>query len=508
MTEPTTEDLRTAIDRLRSHGELADVTGEVHWDRELGTLTREALRRKGPALLFRNITDYNKPDARCGQLVTNLLASNRRLSLLLGYDEPPGHDEIVGHVLRKNAERVPPVLVDDGPVHDVVVTGDDVDLAELPVPRWHHLDGGRYINTFAAIVTKDPEDGSVNLGVYRGMLSGRNKIPMLLVPSQHWGLHWAKHLERNKPMQVACVYGWHPVMDFLAGSPIPKGVSEYDVMGAYLGAPVPLVKCRTVDLEVPASAEIVVEGYISPDPDTYELEGPFGEFTGYVSDVPTKRPTIQVTAMTHRQSPIFRGTLEGSLPGASGENSHMSALQRAAIAWRTLENAGVPGVRDVYVHPVTNGTTIAVQIRKVNEGHAKWVASALWSSGAALYRYKNVIVVDEDIDISDYSALDWAIAYRVRAGTDDVVVMPGSFGSPIDPSTPLEERSVAQLGSGLWNRVLIDATKTWRYAPRPEWGGERFPPTVENAPEDVTRVRDRWDDYGFEGWDGEPRPAT
>lgn len=508
MTTHSSEDLRTALDRLRRYGELADVTGEVHWDRELGALTREALRRKGPALLFDNITGYNTPDARCGKLVTSLLASQRRLSLLLGYDTPPEHDQLVKYVLDTNAKQVPPVIVDDGPVHEVEVKGDDIDLTELPVPRWHHLDGGRYINTFAAIVTKDPDDGSVNVGVYRGMISGRDKIPMLLVPSQHWGLHWAKHVERKKPMQVACVYGWHPVMDFLAGSPIPKGVSEYDVMGAYLGAPVPLVRCRTVDLEVPASAEIVVEGFISPDPDTYEMEGPFGEFTGYVSDLPTRRPTIQVTAVTHRESPIFRGTLEGSLPGASGENSHMSSLQRAAIAWRTLENAGVPGVTNVYVHPVTNGTTIAVQIRKVNEGHAKWVASALWSSGAALYRYKNVIVVDEDVDISDYSALDWAIAYRVRAGTDDIVVFPGSFGSPIDPSTPLEDRSVGELGSGLWNRMLIDATKTWRYEARAEWGGAKFPPTVENAPEDIARVKSRWSEYGFKGWDGNARLET
>jgi UbiD family decarboxylase len=507
MTDHTTEDLRTALDRLRAHDELAEVTGEVHWDRELGTLTREALRRKAPALRFTNITGYNTPDSRCGTLVTSLLASQRRLSLLLGFDNEPDYNDLVGHVRAKNAERVPPVLLDDGPVHEVVVEGDDIDLNELPVPRWHHLDGGRYINTFASIVTKDPEDGSVNVGVYRGMISGRNKIPMLLAPSQHWGRHWAKYLERNQPMPVACVYGWHPVMDFLAGSPIPPGISEYEVMGSYLDAPVPLVRCRTIDLEVPATAEIVVEGFISPDSSTYELEGPFGEFTGYVSDVPTRRPTIQVTAMTHRESPIFRGTLEGSLPGASGENSHMSSLQRAAIAWSTLQNAGVPGVTGVYVHPVTNGTTVAIQIKKVNEGHPKMVASALWSSNAALYRYKNVIVVDEDIDISDYSALDWAIAYRVRAGSDDLVIFPGSFGSPLDPSTPMELRSLADLGSGLWNRVLIDATKTWRYQPRPEWGGEKFPPTVENAPEDMERMRSRWGDYGFVGWDGQPRQA-
>ncbi|MGH3627379.1 MAG: UbiD family decarboxylase, partial [Sciscionella sp.] len=397
MTEHTTQDLRTALALLRSKDELAEVRGEVHWDRELGTLTREVLRRKGPALLFSNITGYNESGARCSRLTTSLFASHRRIALLTGFDEMPAHRDLLHHVLRTNQQRIEPVLVADGPVHETIVTGEDVDLTELPVPQWHHLDGGRYINTFGAVVTKDPDGGSVNVGVYRGMICDRNKIAVLIVPSQHWGLHWAKYLERKQPMPVACVYGWHPVMDFLAGSPIPQGICEYDVMGAYLGASVPLVRCKTVDLEVPATAEIVVEGHIDPDPSSYQMEGPFGEFTGYVSDLPTLRPTITVSAVTHRSDPIFRGTLEGSLPGASGENSYMSSIQRAAIAWRTLDVAGVPGVLDVFVHPVTNGTTIVVQIKKINEGHAKWVATALWSSNAALYRYKNVIVVDDDI---------------------------------------------------------------------------------------------------------------
>lgn len=497
--------LRQALAVLREHGELAEVDAEVHWDRELGAVSRETLRRRGPALLFSNITGYRAPEARGSKVTTGLLASHRRIALLLGLDPESTTRETVDHVMARNAQRLPPVEVPDGPVHENVVVGAQIDLNDFPVPRWHHLDGGRYINTFGAVVTRDPDSGWTNLGVYRGMIAGRDRIPMLMVPSQHWGQHWAKHLATNTPMPVAIVYGWHPVMDLLAGSPIPAGVSEYDVMGAYLDRSVELVRCKTVDLRVPATAEIVVEGLIHPDPATYELEGPFGEFTGYVSDVPTARPTVQVTAVTHRTDPIFRGTLEGSLPGASGENSFMSSIQRAAIARQTLATCGVPGIVDVFVHPVTNGTTIVVQIRKVNEGHAKWVASALWSSGAALYRYKYVIVVDEDVDPADYSAIDWAIAYRVRPGTDDIVVFPGTFGSPIDPSTPLEDRSVSDLGSGLWNRMVIDATRTWRYQPQERWGGARFPPTVAPAPEDVEQVARRWNHYGFVGWDGMPR---
>ncbi len=498
MTAATTADLRSTLALLREKGELAEVTGEVHWDRELGAVTREMLSRGGPALLYTNINDYNTPDSRCRRLATSLLASRRRMSLCLGFDDLVTNEQLVKHVIGKLDERVAPVIHEDGEVQENVLMAPDVDLSEFPVPRWHHLDGGRYINTFAAVVTKDPDTKAVNVGVYRGMIGGKDKIPVLLVPSQHWGRHWGKYKARGEKMPVACVYGWHPTMDIVSGSPIPEGVSEYDVMGALLGEPVPLVKCRTVDLEVPATAEIVVEGFIDPDPETYQPEGPFGEFTGYVSDVATPRPVIQVTAVTHRTDPIFRGTLEGSLPGASGENSHISAVLRAAIAWTTLEAAGVPGILDVFVHPVTNGTNIVVQVQKNSEGHAKWVASALWSTGAALFRYKNVIVVDDDIDPSDYSAIDWAIAYRVRAGTDDVVMFPGTFGSPIDPSTPLEERSIPDLGTGLWNRVLIDATKTWRYPARSEWGDAKFPPTVAPAAEDRERVLSRWDEYRFD----------
>ncbi len=492
-------DLRDSISLLEEKGELARVTGRVHWDRELGVLTREVLRRKGPALLYTNIEDYNGPQSRCTQLVTGLFAGYRRLSLLLGFPDLVSNDLLIRHVIEKNSGRLAPVLVDKGPVQENVLLGSDIDLYEFPVPKWHYLDGGRYINTFASVVTRDPDDGGLNVGVYRGMIAGRDKISVLLAPSQHWGRHWAGYTSRKQAMPVACVYGWNPVMDFVASTPLPFGVNEYEVMGAYLGAPAPLVKCRTVDLEVPATAEIVVEGFISADPATFLPEGPFGEFTGYVSDVPTARPVIQVTAVTHRHNPIFRGTLEGSLPGASGENSFMSSIQRAAIAWGLLKQAGVPGVLNVVAHPVTNGTTIVVQIRKAFEGHAQQVAAALWSSNAALYRYKIVVVVDEDIDPTDYEAVDWAIAYRVSPGTDDMVVFPGSFGSPLDPSTPIEKRSVPKLGAGLWNRLLIDATRTWRFDPRPEWLNQNFPPTVANTDEERRSVLERWDSYGFTG---------
>ncbi|MBI4465415.1 MAG: UbiD family decarboxylase [Acidobacteria bacterium] len=488
-------ELRTWLDRFEASGELRRIKAEVNWDREVGTIARRSFTSKGPALLFENIQGHQA--TACTKLATALLNKRSRLAMVLGFPPDATVRELVQYVRRKNRETIPPVEVKTGPVKDNIIRGGDVDLYQFPVPRWHFRDGGRYILTFAGIVTRDPDTGILNMGVYRGMISQRNTIPILIIASQHGGQTFTKYKQRKKPMPVAAVIGYDPIMDFLSGSPVPSGVCEYDVMGAYRGEPLQVVRCETNDLLVPAGAEIVIEGYVDPDPKTYAMEGPFGEYTGHTSDIPAPRPLIQVECITYRDDPILRGTQEGTLPGSYNENSMMSSIQRAAIAWNILEQQGVPGVTNVHVHPVTNGTNICVAINKRYEGHAKQVAAALWGSGAALYRYKHVIVVDDDIDISDYEQLDWAIAYRVNAGKDDIVVFPSSFGSPIDPSTPLAERDVPKLGAGIWNRVLVDATRTWMYDPRPEWDG-RFPPTVHPAPEDEALVDRRWSEYGWD----------
>ncbi len=489
-------DLREWLGVLDAQKGLRRITAPVHWDRELGAIARRVLEKKGPALLFETIRGYES--GRCTRLFTGGLGSRERLALALGLPPETSNAELVQYVMGKNGERVPPRIVATGPVKEVVLRGEQVDQTEFPVPRWHHLEGGRYIHTFSGIVTRDPDTRVMNVGIYRGMISRKDTTPFLLVKGgQHWGQHFLKYSARGEPMPVACVIGWDPIMPFLAGSPIPAGVCEWDVMGGYRCEPAELVRCETVDLEVPATAEIVIEGVIHDDPATWELEGPFGEFTGYVSDIPTPRPTMRITCITHRRDPIFRGCLEGTLPGSYSENSVMSSVQRAAIAWNILTGAGIPGIRDVFVPPITNGVNIVVQIRKAYQGQPKQIAAALWGNAAAQYRYKHVTVVEDDIDPSSYEQVDWAFAHRVNAGEDGIVIFPGIFGSPIDPSTPLADRDVGQLGTGLWNRVLIDATRSWRFPRRAEWGGERFPPTVRPAPEDEARVRARWDELGL-----------
>jgi len=490
-------DMRQWMAQLEQHGELRRIKAEVDWDRELGALTRRVLEKKGPALLFENIKGYAQ--GRCTKLFASGLGSRARLALALGFPHDASNRELVQYVMQKNRATVAPVIVDSGPVKEVVVRGDAIDQAAFPVPKWHYLEGGRYIHTFSSIVTRDPDTGVMNVGMYRGMIGKKDTTPFLLVKGgQHWGAHFVKWAARGKPMPVACVIGWDPIMSFLSGSPLPAGVCEYDVMGGYRGEPVELVRCETVDLEVPASAEIVIEGFISDDPSSYEAEGPFGEYTGYVSDLPTPRPTMKISCITHRRDPIFCGSLEGTLPGSYSENSVMSSVQRAAIAWNILNGAGIPGILDVYAPPITNGVNIRIQIKKHYQGQPKQIAAALWGNSAAQYRYKHVIVVEEDIDPADDEQVEWAYAHRVNAGEGGVVIFPGIFGSPIDPSTPLEDRDVAQLGTGLWNRVLIDATRSWKHPRQARWNNERFPPTVKPHPDDAARVAARWKEYGLD----------
>ncbi len=490
-------DMREWLALLESKSQLRRITAEVDWDREIGAISRRVLEKQGPALLFENIKGY--ADARCTQLFTGGIGTTARLKMVLGLPPEATNSEMVQYVLRKNQERIPHMVVPTGPVKENIILGDAIDQAEFPVPRWHFREGGRYIHTFSAIVTRDPETKIMNVGVYRGMIGQKHTTPMMLIKGgQHWGQHFLKYGGKGKEMPVACVIGWDPIMPFLGGSPLPPDVCEWDVMGAYRGGPAKLVKCETVDLEVPADAEIVVEGFISNDESTWESEGPFGEFTGYVSDIPERRPTMRITCITHRNKPIFMGTLEGTLPGSASENSVMSSVQRAAIAWNILKNAGIPGITDVFIHPITNGTNICVQIKKHYQGQPKQIACALWGSSAAQYRYKNVFVVEEDIDVSSYAQIDWAFAYRMNALEGGITTLPGTFGSPIDPSTPLYDRNVERLGSGLWNRVLFDCTRNWKFEPQAQWDNERFPPTVAHAPSDQARITERWKEYGLD----------
>jgi 4-hydroxy-3-polyprenylbenzoate decarboxylase len=492
------KDLREWIDYLESEGELRRVKTQVDWNLEIGGIVREVSKRKGPAIVFENIKGYRKSRGR--RLFVGGLGAQRRVAMMLGLSKDAHPRELILHVREKLRHPIKPVIVETGPLKQNIVKGKDINLLDFPVPKWHHLDGGRYIDTFCGVVTKDPATGMANLGCYRGMVVDRNKIAKLLVAVQHWGLHFSEYSEKMEPMPVAVVYGWDDAMVFAAGIPVPhpRGASEWELIGGLRGEPVELVRCSTIDLEVPALAEVVVEGTVSPDPKTFVEEGPFGEFTGYYGGTASPKPVLKVSCITYRNDPILRGSLEGVFPGIYSESCELTHIGLSAIAWNLLEDAGVPGVLDVCCSKVTLGTNTYVRIKKLYRGQAKQVASALWGSQAAQWYLKNIMVVDEDVDIFDYEALDWAFAYRVNAGEDDIVVMPGSFGSLLDPSTRIEDRDVMRFGSGKWNRVLIDATKNWNYTPVERWGGDVYPPLNTIDADTQAKVHKKWSRYGLD----------
>ena len=281
----------------------------------------------------------------------------------------------------------------------------------------------------------------MNVGIYRGMVTGRDTIPILMWRAQHIGHHVTEWRAKGaKEMPIAVAIGWEPSMGFCAGSPVPKGICEYDVMGAIRGEPVDLVKCETNDLYVPASAEIVIEGMLG-------LEEAPTRWKARTRSSPAISPATARPSRPSASPPSPTATIrscaapsKARMPGSYSENAMISSIFRSSTAWNVLDRAGVPGIIDVWGPPVQAGINLVVAIKQSYRGQAKQVANALWGSSAAHVRYKHVTVVDDDIDIHDYAAVDWAIAYRVNAGENDIVIMPATFGLGLDPSTRKRDR--------------------------------------------------------------------
>jgi 4-hydroxy-3-polyprenylbenzoate decarboxylase len=483
-------DQREWIAALEDAGEVVRVKVPVDPRGELAAICRRVLNAQGPALLFENVAGHER--GWCTTLFTGSLGTASRMALALGRPKETSRRELADIVRRALNAPVPPAVVSRGPVKENIRRGDGVDLGQIPVPLWHPRDGGRYINTMCAVVTRDPDTGFLNVGTYRGMLVDQRRISVLLILGQHWGEHFVKYAERGQEMPVAVVYGWDPVMDICAGSPIPRNVSEYDVMGALRGAPAPLVKCETSDILVPASAEIVVEGFVSSDPSTFEMEGPFGEYPGAYGE-PRRRPVIRVECVTHRNDPVYRGSLEGVAPGQTNEDAAIYTVTTKAVILNVLDRAGVRGVLDARPGPVT-----IVKIRQTFSGQAKQVAAALWSVDGSEHFWKVIMVVDEDVDIYNDRALHWALCYRVNPGTDDLVVFPGTRGGVLDQTIPLADRNDTVYGTGHWNRLLIDATRDLGTASRDRFGRPTWPSlSFEPDPKDAALVEQRWREYGI-----------
>jgi UbiD family decarboxylase len=480
------KDLREWISLLEKEGELARVKTEVDWDLEIGGVLRETMDRKGPALLFENIKDHK--DTTCTKLFCGSLATLTRIALMMGLAKNTPYKELI-QVWRERVKKpIKPVVVATGPCKENILKGDDVDLFQFPTPHWEKLDGGRYIGTFHGVITKDPDTGWENAGVYRQVIHDRNSTSMSVAQGQHIWMHWRKYRRKGQNLPLAVAIGWAPILPAIAAASVPDGVDEWDIMGALRQEPVELVKCETVDLRVPASAEIVLEGEVITDVKTFKNDGPFGEFTGHYG-LPSMRPVFKVNCITFRNDPILQGTMTG-LPIL--EDHQIAAVGHSAMVWDMLEERMV-GITGVNCDPSTGYNNTIVQIDNSYYGQVQQAAANIWGSKFAIDLGKNIIVCDTDVDIWDLNRVFWALAYRVDP-TRDIMLYPGMIHA-LDPIVHIKDRLSA--GGNKGTRMLIDATKSIDRPRADEYGGGRFATVAYPDDDTMNRVRKNWDKYGI-----------
>ena len=472
-------DLREFIEEARQAGELKVVEG-TDWDLELGTITHLAGDKgNSPVLLFDRIKDY--PEGY--RVVTNMFATPRRTALALGLPVEARGLELV-RALRdriKNIPLIPPVEVDNGPVTENILTGDDVDLYRFPAPKWHEHDGGRYIGTGSVGVIKDPDEGWINLGTYRTQIHDRNTVTMSMVPGHRGESIRKKWWARGLACPVAVACGQDPTLWAAAQwDGLQRGISEYDFAGGLRGEPVRVMKGPITGLPIPATAEIVIEGEILPMDVETRQEGPLGEWCGYYAGGVRTMPAIRIKAILHRNQPILQGNPPHRYPSVWSVGKH---IQKAAYLWNELDRQ-VPDVKGVWV--MEEGalhSIVVVSIKQSHPGHAKQAGLMAAVSGATNFQCRFVIVVDDDIDPSNVSQVLWALGTRVDLDNGIDIVKNCLSGT----SNPMLSPEAKRLGINEMSRGIITACRPFAWK-------DKFPLSVEPSQELAARIREKWKD--------------
>jgi 4-hydroxy-3-polyprenylbenzoate decarboxylase len=472
-------DLRDWIDHLRREGELHEVTAEVDPHLEISEITDRVTKAAGPALLFTNVRGSSIP------LLINQFGTERRMCMAFGVDNldelgtrvqtvlemtPPEGlaDKIRVLSKLKSLADSRPKTVRSGACQEIVMEPPDLD--RLPIMTCWPGDGGPFI-TLPAVITRDPRTGLRNVGMYRIQKLAPTRTAM------HWQIHkdaaadWRGMGER---MEVAVALGLDPITAYSASAPLPKHVDELMLAGFFRGEPVELVKGRTVDLEVPARAEIVIEGYVKKG----ELadEGPFGDHTGYYTPV-EPFPVLHVTAITMRRDAIYPSIIVGVPPqedvwlGKATERMFLPAIRMT-----------MPEVVD-YDLPVMGAfhNLAIVSVRKAFPAHAKKVMHSIWGTGL-LSLTKGVVVVDDWVDVHDYGQVMWQVGANVDPARD-VILSEG----------PLDHLDHAPTRQFFGGKIGIDATAKW-----PQEGYDRgWPEVIRMSPEVRDKVTSRWAEFGI-----------
>ncbi|MBI2849105.1 MAG: UbiD family decarboxylase [Chloroflexi bacterium] len=480
------KDLRESIAALEESGKLFRINRTIDKDTELMPLVRWQFRGlpedQRRAFLFGNITDskgrrYDIP------LVVGALGASREIYALGMRCEP---EEIVERWMEAQLHPISPVLVNTGPVKEVVLIDkalnqDGGGLEMFPVPiSTPGFDPAPYL-TAGCWVTKDPDSGITNVGTYRGMIKGRAKTGVMVHPAQHIGIHFQKYRERGEAMPAAVVIGFVPAIGMTSVAKLPYEVSEYAVAGGIAREPIELVRCETIDLEVPATSEIVLEGEIPTD--FLEPEAPFGEYTGYMGSR-AHNPVFHLKAITHRRNPIYQAYISQMPPS---ESSKIRGISYEAVLYKLLRyDCNIPSVLEVAFHESSGSWEYCVIRMKKTNPSQPWQAL---NAAAALDPTigKILIAVDEDIDPRDPDAVNWALSFRMQPHLDTRITTGKS--SMLDPSaappgTPTEERRFPKpVGT---SALLIDATRK-----------HDFPAVSLPKKEFMEKAKQLWDSLGL-----------
>ncbi|MFQ5826654.1 MAG: UbiD family decarboxylase, partial [Dehalococcoidia bacterium] len=393
-------DIRQFIEALDRSGDLVRVGEQVDWDLEAAAITRRCYETLGPAALFENIKDY-PPGYR---ILGGCLGSYRRVAVALGLAPDTPIPDIHHEYERREQHPIKPVVVDSGPCKENVMVGDDIDLHHFPAPMIHDGDGGRYLGTWDIVVTKDPDTGWMNWGMYRFMINTRRTLTGDPSFISHLGMVFTKkYLPQERPMPMALVIGADPLSSMVATAGYGIGVDEADMAGALRQEPVELVRCETSDLLVPAHAEIVIEGDILPN--AIAPEGPFGEYPGYRTEKARTGVVCRVKAITYRSDPIITMI---SL-GVPVDDSSVAAALTAGISMkRRLNRHGIP-VTDVYAPPEGVTHLVIIGVKSGGTEVANRIKDVFL---ARRVNVNKVIVVDEDVDVFNLGQVLHAFAVK------------------------------------------------------------------------------------------------
>ena len=488
-------DLRDFIAQLESIGELKRIGIEIDPRFEMTEICDRVLRAGGPALLF------EKPAGHTMPVLANLFGTPRRVALGMGEESLTALRE-VGKLLAYLKEpeppkgikdawdklptlrqvlNMPPKLVSSAPCQEIVQESTEVDLAQLPIQHCWPGDVAPLI-TWGLTVTRGPQGfpeskPRQNLGIYRLQVIGRNKVIMRWLAHRGGALDFRDHCLRHpgQPFPVAVALGADPATLLAAVTPIPDSLAEYQFAGLLRGSRTELVNCLGSELQVPASAEIVLEGHV--DPNETALEGPYGDHTGYYNEQATF-PVFTIERLTRRSAPIYHSTYTGKPP----DEPAMLGVALNEVFIPLLQKQ-FPEITDFYLPPEGCSYRLAiVSIRKQYPGHAKRVMFGIWSFLRQFMYTKTIIVVDDDVDIRDWKEVIWAMSTRTDTARDTLIV----------ENTPIDYLDFASPVAGLGSKMGIDATNKWPGETQREWGR----PIVMDAAV-KQRVDALWDKLGL-----------